>query len=257
MDLALDGRTALVTGSDTRTGEIIANTLAAEGATVVYHGNHLAPEVNAPNMSLCGDVTTEEGCQKVVDELAEHKISIDILVNNYGTTDNHKWRNADTAKWLEMMQINLLSAVRLSQALTPVMKAKGWGRVINLSTIGSNQPAAERPAYYAAKAALANMGVSLMQELAGSGITVNTVSPGLIRTEQVEKAFIAKAKREGWPKDWPSIEQKVVETLFPNASGRLAEREEIADFVAFLCSPKAGFINGQNIRVDGGAVVYV
>jgi len=182
---------------------------------------------------------------------------VDILVNNYGTADRHGWSDTDTDKWLEMYQVNVLSAARLAQGCIESMKRAGWGRIVNLGTIGSHQPNSIMPAYYAAKGALATMGVSLTRELAGTGITVNTVSPGYVRTEQVEAGYRARAKKLGWGDDWDSIVSKIVETDFPNPCGRIAERQEVADLVAFLCSPRASFINGQNIRIDGGAVIYV
>jgi 3-oxoacyl-[acyl-carrier protein] reductase len=156
-----------------------------------------------------------------------------------------------------MYQINVLSAVRLVQGCVPSMKSRQWGRIVNLGTIGSHQPYAVRPAYYAAKGALATLGVSLARELGGTGITVNTVSPGYIRTDQVEDSYRKRAAKLGWGGDWNDIVRKIVETDFPNPCGRIAEREEVADLVAFLCSPRAGFINGQNVRIDGGAVSYV
>lgn len=252
MQIRLDGKTALVTGSDRRTGEIIAEQLEKAGAAVIRHGIGTAPE---GKLAVSGDIATAEGCQQVLDQLQKQQWQVDILVNNYGTADNHRWQNADNDKWQEMLEINLLSAVRLSQALTPAMAEAGWGRVINLSTIGAQQPPALRPAYYAAKAALNNSTLSLMQALAGSGVTVNTISPGLIRTEQVEAIYRKIADKRGWGSDWPSIEAGIVKEDFPNACGRLAEREEVADLVTFLCSDKAAYINGQTIRIDGGATL--
>ena len=250
MDLELHSKTALVTGSDRRTGEVIAETLALEGARVIYHGNDTRPD---HPLAVEGDIATEAGSQQVLEQVAELGESVDILVNNFGTTDNHRWAQADTTKWLELYQLNVLSAVRMIQGLCEPMKHAGWGRVINLSTMGTFRPAAMRPAYYSAKSAMATMGASLAQELAGTGITVNTVSPGLIRTEDVERGYTRLAHKLGKSEAWTDVEQMIVERDFPNPCGRIAERGEIADLVAFLCSNRAAFINGQNIRIDGGA----
>jgi NAD(P)-dependent dehydrogenase (short-subunit alcohol dehydrogenase family) len=250
MKLELETKVALVSGSDRRTGEVIADTLAQEGATVIYHGNTIAP---AHPLAVCGDVTTESGCAQVLKQVADLGLSVDILVNNYGNTDNHRWHDCDTAKWLELYQINVLSSMRLSQGCIGGMRERGWGRIINLGTMGTFNPAAARPAYYAAKSALATMGASLAQELAGTGITVNTVSPGLIRTEQVEAGYRRLADKLGRGESWEEISALIIERDFPNPCGRIAEREEVADLVAFLASCRAAFINGQNIRIDGGA----
>jgi NAD(P)-dependent dehydrogenase (short-subunit alcohol dehydrogenase family) len=251
MDLELTNKTVLVTGANRGTGQIIAESLAREGATVIRHS--ISPQVGC----LQGDITSADGARSLLEQLEAHNAVIDILVNNYGTTDRHNWRDSDTDKWLQMYQINVLSAARLAQGLMQPMREKGWGRILNVGTIGSHQPNNIMPAYYAAKGALATMGVSLAKELSGSGVTVNTVSPGLIRTPELEAGYRKKAQREGWGEDWKTIERKVVETDFPNPCGRIARRDEVADLITFLCSPRADFINGQNIRIDGGAVTYV
>ena len=256
MDLKLKNKVALVTGSNRGTGEVIAVTLAAEGAIVIGHANNAGYETDLPHQ-VWGDIATESGRQQVLSQIAELGLGVDILVNNYGTADRHKWSDSDHDKWLQMYEVNVLSAARLIQGLMEPMKDTGWGRIINLGTIGSHQPNNIMPAYYAAKGALATMGVSLAKELTGTGITVNTISPGLIRTEEVEAGYRAKAKREGWGDDWDEIVKKIAETDFPNPSARIAEREEVADLVAFIASPRAGYINGQNLRIDGGMVRYV
>ena len=156
-----------------------------------------------------------------------------------------------------MYQKNVLSVARMVQGVVPGMKAGQWGRIINLGTIGSHRPGSIMPHYYSAKGALATLGVSLAQELANTGITVNTVSPGLIHTPDLEAGYRARAKKKGWGEDWETIQAHIVEEEFPNPCGRLASREEVADLVLFLGSEQAGFINGQNIRIDGGAVVHV
>ena len=108
--------------------------------------------------------------------------------------------------------------------------------------------------YYAAKAALANTTVSLCRELAGSGVTVNTVSPGYVRTPEVEAWVRRWARKRGLEGDWGDIVAAFCEAEYPNPCGRIGECEEIADLVCFLCSERAGFINGQNLMIDGGAL---
>lgn len=263
MQLTFTNKTALITGSDRNTGAVIARQLAHSGASVILHSNHcdgsaatLAKELQY-GYSVEGDIGTEAGCQAVLAQLQSQALPVDILVNNYGTAAFGKWDSATTADWLDMYQKNVLSVARLVQGVVPGMKHAGWGRIVNLGTIGSHRPGKIMPHYYAAKGALANLGVSLAQELAGTGITVNTVSPGLIHTPELEAGYRARAKKRGWGEDWQDIERHIVAEDFPNPVGRLASREEVADLVVFLCSDNAGFIHGQNIRIDGGAVAYV
>lgn len=263
MQINFNDKTVLVTGSDRNTGAIIARTLAESGARVIPHSNEpdtggAATAADADHdFTVSADIATAAGCDSVLQQLREQQLSVDILVNNYGTASYAKWDSATTADWLDMYQKNVLSVARLVQGLVPGMKDKRWGRIVNLGTIGSHRPGAAMPHYYAAKAALANLGVSLAQELAGTGITVNTVSPGLIHTPDLEQGYRARARKKGWGQDWEDIVARIVKDDFPNPCQRLATRQEVADLVAFLCSEQAGFINGQNIRIDGGAVTYV
>jgi 3-oxoacyl-[acyl-carrier protein] reductase len=131
------------------------------------------------------------------------------------------------------------------------MQERGWGRIVNLGTVGSTRPAERMPHYYAAKGALATMTVSLAKAVAGSGVTVNLVSPGLIRTPEVEAAWLERGVREGLGDTFEAIEPQLAQDI---PIRRIARREEVADLVAFLVSPLAGAIHGQNIRIDGGAL---
>jgi 3-oxoacyl-[acyl-carrier protein] reductase len=262
MNLELDGKTAFVSGSNKGSGEVIAHTLALEGATVIYHSNETETISDMAKSTenchwVCGNLATDEGAASVIAQTLAAVGDVDILVNNYGTAGAGKWGKSSTEDWLDMYQKNVLSATRLIDGFSPRMKQRHWGRIIQLGTIGSHQPNSIMPHYYAAKGALATLGVSLTKELSNTGITVNTVSPGLIHTEEVEAGYRIRAKKKGWGDDWNTIVENIVATDFPNPTGRLATRQEIADLVVFLCSPKAAYINGQNIRIDGGAVRYV
>lgn len=263
MHLSINSRTALITGSDRNTGAIIAQRLQDSGAHIILHSNSSdgsaakAAQALSNCASVEGDIATAEGCEAVTQQLTALDLKVDILVNNYGTASYGKWESAGDEDWLDMYQKNVLSVARLVRALVPDMKTAGWGRIVNLGTIGSHRPGHIMPHYYSAKGALATLGVSLTQELAGSGITVNTVSPGLIHTPDLEAGYRNRAAKKGWGDDWEDILAHIVAEDFPNPCQRLATREEVADLVMFLCSENAGFINGQNIRIDGGAIAYV
>ena len=112
------------------------------------------------------------------------------------------------------------------------------------------------PHYYAAKGALATLTVSLSKEVGHRGITANLISPGLIRTPEVESTYMQKAKTEGWGDSFEEAEYMITKNYFPNPLGRIATRREVSNVVLFLSSEQASFVNGQKIRVDGGSVDY-
>jgi NAD(P)-dependent dehydrogenase (short-subunit alcohol dehydrogenase family) len=131
------------------------------------------------------------------------------------------------------------------------MQKSDWGRIINLGTVGSTRPNSKMPHYYAAKGALATMTISLAKEVAGTGIRVNLVSPGLILTPEVRETYLARGRKQGWGTTWEEIEPRVARDI---PIGRIVTREEVAALVTFLASPLADAIHGQNIRIDGGAL---
>jgi NAD(P)-dependent dehydrogenase (short-subunit alcohol dehydrogenase family) len=267
VDLGINDKVALVTGSHRGTGLIIAQHLAKEGARVIYHALDetdamaLATQLKGaePHQTdiVWGDIGTEAGSNQVIDAVTKLTDHVDILVNNYGTAAPGRWQSSSTDDWIDSYQKNALAGLRMVQGLSPMMRQQGWGRIVHLGTVGSTRPNNVSPQYYAAKGALANMNVGLAQELSGTGITVNLVSPGLIRTAEVEQAYLAKAIKAGWGDTFESAEAMIVKEHAPNPLGRMATREEVADVVVFVCSQRASFINGQNIRVDGGALGIV
>jgi 3-oxoacyl-[acyl-carrier protein] reductase len=254
MDLGLSGSTALVTGSYRGTGQIIAKALLDEGATVWVHGlepgqAEAAVAAIGGGLPVTGDIRTEAGTSALVEAL-DGRVPA-ILVNNYGAAERGRWVESSTDDWIAAYQLNVLSAARLINHCLPAMRAMPRARIINLGTVGSTRPNAANPQYYAAKGALATMTVSLAKEVSGTGIRVNLVSPGLILTPEVQAAYLESGRRKGWGETWAEVEPHVARDI---PIGRIVTREEVAALVAFLASPVADGIHGQNIRIDGGSL---
>jgi len=141
--------------------------------------------------------------------------------------------------------------------LVPQMRQLGWGRIVQISSVVGVQPLAVLPDYNVTKAAAINMTVSLSKELANTGITVNTVTPGPIMTTGWIEWARGVAKAQNWGDDMAEIEARIVKEILPNSVGRVGRIDDIATLVAFVASPLAGFINGANLRVDGGSAQSV
>lgn len=259
MDLGLSGKRALITGSSTGIGQAIAQTLAAEGVSVVVHGRDASRTQAVADgirggggdaVSVTGDLATDAGA----DAVAATAGDIDILVNNAGYYDGLGWSELTAEIWAQIYQVNVVSGVRMIERLVPGMRRRGWGRVIQIGGGLAIQPAAMQPHYNATLAARHNLSVSLARELAGTGITSNTVAPGAVLTEPVRDMAIRAAAERGWGPAWEDIERAAATEWFPNDTGRFGRPEEIAAAVAFLASMQAGYISGADLRVDGGTI---
>ncbi|MEM7411127.1 MAG: SDR family oxidoreductase [Myxococcota bacterium] len=262
MDLGLQERVALVTGSYRGTGRAIAEVLAKEGARVWLHGFEadvtereagVLRDAGLDVHPVVGDIVSESGTDDVARAVTANGAGVDILVNNYGVAAGPGWFEGNSEDWIESYQRNVLSGVRLVQHLVPGMRERGFGRVIFVGTVGSVRPGNRTPHYYAAKATLPNLSVGLAKELTGTGITVNTVSPGILATAEVKAHFLRQAEKRGWGDDWDAIEARAVAEFLPNPSARAGRVEEVGALVAFLAGSQAGYINGANLRIDGGS----
>lgn len=266
MELQLGGKRVLITGSSAGIGEGIAKAFAKEAATVVIHGRNrtnaerVANEIKGNGGTAyvaLGDLSTDEGATKVSLIATSLMGGIDILVNNAADYKNRSWAESIPSDWAELYNLNVISCVRMILSLMPQMKKNGWGRIIQISSGEATQPFAFMPDYAATKAALNNLTVSLSKELADTGITSNTISPGIIVTSSLEKFYRETATKRGWGSDWNEIEKHVVQEILYNPVGRLGRIDDVANLVVFVASPLASYINGANLRVDGGSVVTV
>lgn len=266
MELELEGKRALVTGSSAGIGEAIAHALADEGAIVAVHGRsaeHLARVVEAIRarggraVDVIADLSDDAGPARLAAGATDTLGGVDILINNAGEYANRSWQQARPEDWEQLYRSNVVAAVALIRQLMPAMRNAGWGRVIQISSGEATNPFAVMPDYSATKAALVNLTVSLSKDLARTGVTANTVSPGIIVTPGVEAFYRRVAAERGWGDRWQDIEQGVLREFLDNPCGRLGRVEEVAALIAFLASPRADYINGANVRIDGGATAVI
>ena len=191
MDLKLSGKRALVTGSTAGIGEAIARLLAVEGASVAIHGrdetrgNQLVDELRRGGtraVFIKADLAIPNDVVALAEQARSTLGGVDVLVNNAAVYPQHTWFESSADEWARLYAVNVVASVRLIQLLVPDMKHAGWGRVVHISSGEASKPFAHMPGYAATKAAINNATSSLCQALAGSGVTVNAVSAGLIRT---------------------------------------------------------------------------
>ncbi len=238
----MNGQVALVTGGIRGIGAAIGDRLAARGVTIAagYSRDKEAADLfreTHPGSSVHqGDIGAVEDCERVISEVLSQHGRLDVLVNNAGITADKTVRRMTPHDWDRVVQVNLSGAFYLSRAILQHMLDRGSGRIINISSIIGESGNIGQANYAAAKAGLFGLTMSLAQETARKGITVNSVAPGYVSTEMV--AAVPQAALE-----------KVLAKI---PAGRLGEPDEIARVVEFLADPDSGFITGQIYSVNGG-----
>jgi NAD(P)-dependent dehydrogenase (short-subunit alcohol dehydrogenase family) len=265
MDLQLEGKRALVTGSSSGIGAAVARELAAEGVAVVIHGRdgakaaEVAREIEASGARAAvalGDLTVDEEAAAVADAAEAALGGIDILVNCAGgvvRSDNPQWQDVTPDEWLASYNLNVVSIFRLAQRLSPAMIERGWGRIINISSVGGSRFSGRLPEYGGAKAAVDHFTGNLSKSLAPHGVTVNVVIPGTVLTPQAERWILTLREQNGWSDDFAENERLYTSEFSPQPVPRLGRAEEIAAAVAFLASPRSDFTTGAALRIDGGS----
>jgi NAD(P)-dependent dehydrogenase (short-subunit alcohol dehydrogenase family) len=260
MIIDLHGRRALVTGSTAGIGFAIAKGLAQAGAAVVINGRSatrvddavrriLDAVPGAAVESIPADAASAEGAASLI---AQAPV-VDILVNNLGIFEPKPFFAIEDADWRRFFDTNVLSGVRLSRHYAPLMRDRGWGRIIFISSESALNIPQEMIHYGMTKTAQLAVARGLAIELAGSGVTVNAVLPGPTRSEGVEVFLDQLARKEG--KTVGEIETAFFRTARPTSLiKRFAEPEEVANLVVYLASPQASATTGSALRVDGGAV---
>ena len=259
MDLRLDGKRALVTGSTAGIGYAIAEGLAQEGAEVIVNGRsaeRVVEAVGAINKAtgtrangIAADLGSADGVMRLVKEAGR----VDILVNNVGVFAPVPFTDISDEAWQEIFDINVMSGVRLSRALVHGMVERKWGRIIFISSESGVQIPAEMVHYGVTKTAQLALSRGIAESVAGTGVTVNAVLPGPTRSEGVEE-FVGKlADDQG--ADLADFKRDFVKTMRPSSLiGRFAETKEVANLVVFLCGEGSATITGASLRVDGGVV---
>jgi 3-oxoacyl-[acyl-carrier protein] reductase len=254
MDLGITGRRALVTASSKGLGRGCAEALAAAGVNLVLNARGAeALEATAAALrstydvqvtAVAADITTPEGRDLVLIEAGQ----VDILVTNAGGPPPGMWSDWSRDDFIRALDANMLTPIALMQALMPGMMARGWGRVVNITSQSVKAPIPQLGLSNAARAGLTGFVAGTARQVAGRGVTINNLLPGIHATDRAIALDTGVAKAQGVSLE---VAKERREASIP--AGRYGTAAEFGAMCAFLCSVHAGFIVGQNILLDGGA----
>jgi 3-oxoacyl-[acyl-carrier protein] reductase len=269
VELGLKGRTCVVTGASRGIGRETARLLCAEGAEVLLVARSERELVEAADdcvaagaqaggraEALVCDITEADAAERIRAGAEERFAAVDVLVNNAGTAS---WRDLDDVPeedWYAAWELNVMAPMRLMRELTPGMRERGWGRVVNVSSTAGKRPSAAMAEYSVAKAAELSLSRLYADRCAADGVLVNAICPGPVAGELwMEPGGLLDQSKEMAGHD--SREQALESAGSKRPIGRLAEVPEIAAAIVFLCSERASYVSGAAWSVDGGTVQVV
>ena len=258
MDLGIAGRTALVCGASAGLGYACAEALAAEGVNLVIVARgperlesaagalraHQAAHRGGTVRAVSADVTTESGRAQVLAVCP----SPDILVTNAGGPPAGDFRTWTRETWMAALDANMLAPIELIKATVDGMMARGWGRIVNITSSAVKSPVDGLGLSTGARAGLTGFVASLARATVGRGVTINNLLPGTFETDRLRSNIAAWARRDG-----VTPEQARAERLAKHPAHRFGQAAELGHTCAYLCSVHAGYINGQNLLLDGGS----
>lgn len=244
----LRGKTALVTGSGQGIGRAIAVLLARQGAKVIinWNSNDDKAAVTAEEIKAAGgeylcwryDISIPSVKEDFEKFMTENDISVDILVLNASVQIRNEWEKITPEEFDKQMHTNFRASLQLIQACVPGMRAKKWGRIVTVGSVQQSRPTTAMAVYAATKAAQSNLCMTLCGQLAGDGITINNIAPGIVETVRNEKDLSSPSYR------------KLIEDSIP--VGFVGQSEDIAPTVLLLVSEEGRYITGADIPIDGG-----
>lgn len=257
MQLGLTGKVALVAASSKGLGRATALTLAQEGADVVISARgqealeRSRDEISAATgrriLAVQADVSKREDIDRLVSQALDALGRIDILVNNAGGPRPGVFTDMTDADWLAAVDLNLMSAIRLIERTLPGMRQRGWGRIVNITSISVKQPLPNIILSNTVRSGVVAMAKTLAGQVASEGVTINNVCPGYMLTDRVRNLSKTRAEAEGL-----SVEKVMAQSAASVPVGRLGNPMELAALIAFLASEQAAYLTGATIQMDGG-----
>ena|SRR6266498_1177389 len=251
MDLGLRDRVCVITGSTGGIGLETARLLVSEGARVVTSGRSEPAPAVGEDLHVPGDLARPGEPERLIEVTVKELGGLDCLVNNVGIARQAKFEELPDEEWDEYWRLNVMSYMRAIRAALPAFRARGGGAIVNVSSTAGKRPSTGMPHYSVTKAAVLSLSRLVADLYASEGIRCNAVAPGPTATEAwLEEGGLAD-QQQG------SREEVLAKVGAARPLGRLAEPEEIAAVIAFLCSPRASYVTGAAWSADGGTVPII